>query len=301
MEQLTQTETDTHFSANDRDSLVALAGDMAFDFAEAGWCREGKELAEWVLALDPRDANAAHALAHALAENGEHAATLAFVERWLDGYPAGAPEYSHLVWHLCISKVRLGRAGEALRVYQERLDPACTPRTRLRDAAGLLWRLDLEAQLSGSHVVLPWGPVHDLAARSVQGPLNGLDAIHAAMAFAAMGDTSAATRLMWILRRQGYAGDTTASAVALPFVLGILAFGNQRYGEAARLLAPVAGELQRLGASNGQAANVLVTLDAARRKRVTARPAVGLRRSMAVEQRFNANAQPAVHSHSYWS
>jgi hypothetical protein len=247
-----------------RAALVAFAGDMAFDYAEAGWCREGKELAEWALALDPRDANAAHAMAHALAEDGEHAATAAFVERWLDGYPAGAPEYSHLAWHLGISRARLGHAGEALRVYRERLDPARTPGTRLRDAAGLLWRLHLDAALEGTRAALPWGPVRDLAARLAGAPLNGLDAIHAAMAFAAVGDAAEAMRLELTLRRQGQDGDANAEAVTLPFVRGVLAFGERRYAEAARLMAPVAAELPRLGASNGQASNVLLTLRAAR-------------------------------------
>jgi hypothetical protein len=261
--------------------LAACAADLAFDLAEDGRCREGRELARWALAHDPRDATAAHALAHALAEDGEHAGVDRFVGHWLDGYTASAPEHSHLVWHLGISLVRLGRPDRALRIYQERLDPASAPCTRLRDAAGLLWRLQVEAQLDGRYLPLPWTAVRDLAVRTIRAApdgtsgtpgMDGVDAIHAAMALAAVDDTDEAARLERCLWLQAQRGDTTAKTVTLPFVQGILAFGAGRYAAAERLIAPVAGQLRRLGASNGQSTNVLVTLEAARRHRLPRYP-----------------------------
>ena len=250
-----------------------FAGDLAFEYAEAGRWQEGQRLAERALALNPHDANAAHSLAHALGEGGHHGAVVAFLEGWLPGYPAGAPEFSNLAWHLGMSEARRSHPERALRVYHQRLDPARVPGTRLRDAAGLLWQLQL--MLDGHHQggALPWKAVADLASglvrRAVEsGVIDGLDAVFAAMAFTAAGAATEAERLVGALHRQAWQGNALAESVTLPLVRSILAFGAGAYRSAERLMASAGtGGPYRLGASNGQAANVLATMHEARRRR----------------------------------
>ena len=250
-----------------------FAGDLAFEYAEAGRWQEGQRLAERALALNPHDANAAHSLAHALGEGGHHGAVVAFLEGWLPGYPAGAPEFSHLAWHLGMSEARRSHPERALRVYHQRLDPARVPGTRLRDAAGLLWQLQL--MLDGHHRggALPWKAVADLASGLVRsavesGVIDGLDAVFAAMAFTAAGAAAEAERLVGALHRQAWQGSALTESVTLPLVRSVLAFGAGAYRSAERLMASAGtGGLYRLGASNGQAANVLATMHEARRRR----------------------------------
>jgi hypothetical protein len=240
-------------------------GDLAFELAEAGRCRAARRLAGRVLARDPGNANAAHAMAHALSEGGAHTSAAAFVAAWLRGYPPEAPEYSHLSWHLAMSELRRGRSGQALAIYHGRLDPSNAPATRLRDAAGLLWSLQLNRSRRPPPA-LPWGPVRELAARALTPRLEGTDAVHAAMAFAATEDEAGATRLTGGLAARAAAGDRLTGALVLPLVQAILAFGASDYGAARELMAPLVAHLARLGVSNGQGRVIAQTLAAACRR-----------------------------------
>jgi hypothetical protein len=216
--------------------------------------------------------------ADTLGEGGHHSTVVAFLEGWLPGYPAGAPEFSHLAWHLGMSEARLSHPERALRVYRQRLDPARVPGTRLRDAAGLLWHLHLRLGGNRRAGALPWKPVADLASglvrgANVAGAIDDLDAVFAAMAFAAAGDAAEAERLVGVLHRHACQGNAVTETVTLPLVRGVLAFGAGEYRSAERLMASAgAGGLIRLGASNGQAANVLATLHEARRQRPRCEP-----------------------------
>ena len=257
-------------------------GDSAFEAAEAGRCRLARGLAGRALARDPRDANAAHAMAHALSEDGAHGAAAGFVREWLRGYPPAAPEYSHLSWHLAMSELRRGRRDRALAVYHERLDPAAAPATRVRDAAGFLWTLQLRPHRDGGRLAALWAPVRALAttalARRPDGAggvdgVDGADAVHAAMAFAATGDAPGAAGLSAALAARAAGGDDLTAALVLPLVRAVLAFGAGDYATTRALLVPLVPHLERLGVSNGQAAVIAATLAAARRRTAHRRPA----------------------------
>jgi hypothetical protein len=244
-------------------------GDFAFEQAEAGRCRLARGMAGRALARDPRDANAAHAMAHALSADGAHGATAGFVREWLSGYPPAAPEYSHLSWHLAMSELRRGRRDRALAVYHERLDPAGAPASRLRDAAGFLWTLHLRPKRDGGRLATLWAPVRALAtaalARRPDGA-DGADAVHAAMAFAATGDAAGAAGLRAQVAAQAAGGDDLAATLVRPLVRAVLAFGAGEYATTRTLLGPLVPHLERLGVSNGQGAVIVATLAAAHRR-----------------------------------
>src|SRR5688500_11568107 len=74
--------------------------DQAFDLAEAGALAAGRKLAEQAFTLDPCGPDAAHALVHVFCEERDWIGGGSFLRGWLQDYPTGAPEASHLACHL---------------------------------------------------------------------------------------------------------------------------------------------------------------------------------------------------------
>ena len=226
-----------------------LLADRAFDLAEAGALVVGRELAERALALDPCSPDAAHSLVHVFCEERDWIGGGAFLRGWLQGYPTGAPEASHLACHLAQFELWSGRRDAARTVLHERLDARRAPGVRLRDAAAVLWRLHLAGEQG-----LPWQAARPLAEAVLADPSCPLDATHAALLLAGAGDRDGMARLVKGLRQRGAAGDRTAAEVVLPLVLGIEAFASGRFAEAARLLTLAPSRLLKLEGSNVQRA-----------------------------------------------
>jgi Tfp pilus assembly protein PilF len=239
-----------------------FGGDLAFDVAEAGHPDRAAALARRVLARHPGHAGAAHSLAHARYEAGEHAAGAAFLRAWLPGYSPQGAEHSHLVWHLALFELERGHEAAAMAVYRRALDPAVAPRRRLCDSASFLWR----RRLARPGAVLPWGPVRALAVRTATRSGSAFDDVHLAMAFAGAGDEDGMGHLLRRLRARAWTGDAVAGEVALPLSLGLDAFGREDYAAAVRHLEGAAGDVPRLGGSNAQRAVFGATLVEARRR-----------------------------------
>jgi tetratricopeptide (TPR) repeat protein len=243
-----------------------FAGDYAFDLAENGRPEQAGRLARQALRRNPRHAGAAHSLAHALFETGDHDAGAAFLRAWLPGYSPRGAEHSHLTWHLALFELGRGREAKAMAVYRRGLDPAAVPHRRLWDCASFLWR----RLLARPERPLPWQPVRALAARAAARPGSAFQDVHLAMAFAGAGDAAGMERLLGRLRARAAAGDAAAGDVALPLALGLDAFGRGAYAEAVRRLERAGPAVPRLGGSNAQRAVFAATLAEARRR--TSRP-----------------------------
>ena len=237
-------------------------GELAFDVAEAGGPAAAAAMARRVLARDPGNAPAAHALVHAHFEAGEHASGIAFLRTWLPGYSPLGAEHSHLVWHLALFELRLGHEAAAMSVYRRALDPSAVPGRRLCDSASFLWR----RHLARPEAALPWGPVRALARRESARATSAFNDVHVAMAFAGSGDGDGMGRLLRRLREQADAGEGVAGEVTLPLSLGLDAYGRGEFAAAARHLEGAAGAVPRLGGSNAQRAVFADTLTAARRR-----------------------------------
>jgi tetratricopeptide (TPR) repeat protein len=218
---------------------------------EVGRLEEARRLAERALAGNPRSANAAHALAHVCYDTGEHASGLTFLGEWLADYDDDAPYHSHLTWHLALFELARGDRARALHRYERHLGRSGDGRGRgrLLDTASLLWR----CQLAGARIdPLTWEPVRRLADHWTReaGPASAT--AHAALAYAACGDTAALDRLLSRLRGLDAGGDPLARPLMTPLVRGVAAFGAGRYEEAIAALEPIADEFVRLGGSRTQ-------------------------------------------------
>jgi tetratricopeptide (TPR) repeat protein len=231
-------------------------GAYAMAHEEIGDLEGARRLAERSLERNPRNAGAAHPLAHADYETAEHTAGARRLRSWLASYDPSAPLHSHLSWHLALFALAAGNVSHALAIYEQSIRPGATQATAsIVDAASLLWRVQL---CSDVEVEDRWANLHDLARSHRAGtPLNDT---HAALALAATGDEAVLRTLNDDLRALASRGQSVAGEVVLPLVHGIAAFGRADYPEAVRHLEAVHGQIVRIGGSNAQREVVEETL-----------------------------------------
>ena len=225
-------------------------GYNAFVHHEMNLLDDARRLAERSLELHPRNATAAHPLAHVFFESNDHAGGRGFLADWITAYDRAAPFYCHLSWHLALFELNQGNTRRVLELYDDAISPAVNhSRSTLVDSASLLWRY----QLFGCEPKrdLPWADVCTYVGKVAPTPgMAFLDA-HAALAFVAMGDADALARLISGL--ESLAADRPLVAeVMLPLARGLEAFGQGGYEDAIRWLEPLDGQLVRVGGSHAQ-------------------------------------------------
>ena len=223
-----------------------------FALGETGRLGEARRALSRSLDLNPRNANAAHFFTHLLYEEGNNAEGLVYLEDWLRSYPREAPLHCHLNWHVATWQLERGDLDAAWQTYEERVSPngSWGPAINtLTDSAAFLWRTELSGH---PRDIGRWQVVRNYALRSF--PRAGISYadVHAALAFAAAGDTQSFARLSDELREL----EQTDRLPAGPIVPALAdAFGaavNAHWGETIRLLEPVIGEHERIGGSRAQ-------------------------------------------------
>ena len=216
--------------------------------AENGAVAHGRALAERGLALRPANANAAHAVAHAMHEGGDGAAAAALLAAWLPTYDRAGTLHGHIAWHAALVALEAGDAPGALALYEAHVRPAASlgmPVNVVSDGASFLWRLG-----AYGHPV-PAALWRDVAAHAApvfpQAGFPFAD-LHMALLEAATGEDAALERRAAALEASALpAGPATAAACR-----AALAFAQGDDARCARLLAPVAGEVVRIGGSGAQ-------------------------------------------------
>jgi hypothetical protein len=136
-----------------RDLLLQLAphwGDdwwfntyLGWSLVETGDCLAGADLLDASLAVNPRNASAAHGRAHGYYEMGEAEAGLQFIDSWLSTYDPASPLHCHLAWHAAMFAFHLGDAERAMSEYAQYIQPEnahSSPMFTLIDNAAFLWR-----------------------------------------------------------------------------------------------------------------------------------------------------------------
>jgi tetratricopeptide (TPR) repeat protein len=211
---------------------------------------ESREYAERALAKHPRDAGASHSLSHVFYETNDHRSGIAFLTDWIPGYALQAPLFGHLAWHLGLFELAAGHYTRVLDVYDRYIAPSVLhSRLALADTASLLWRLQI---YGGTDRALPWQSVRETADRLAALPGYAFADVHAAMAYGAAGDEAAMQRLIAGLTTLDAQGHPLAGRVTLPIVRGLHAFSHGAYDETVRQLAPIMGEVVRIGGSHAQ-------------------------------------------------
>src|SRR5262249_52221950 len=101
-------------------------------------------MTERAFAIRRANAYAAHALLHAMFEDGSVADADALVTQWIGSYDRSGILHGHIRWHQALGALERDDATNALAIYTDVLRPAATPApplSAMSDGASLLWRL----------------------------------------------------------------------------------------------------------------------------------------------------------------
>jgi tetratricopeptide (TPR) repeat protein len=237
-----------HFDADDWWFLTY----RGWSHAENGNVTLGRALTQRGLDLRADNANAAHALSHALYEGGAHDEAERLIEGWLPRYDRAGILHGHIAWHSALGALERGDPERALAIYADHIQPSVTagmPVNVVSDTASFLWRLQ-----AYGHTV-PAGLWQAAAAYSggyFQKAGFAFADVHMALIAAATGDRAAVEQRVEALTGLIEAGALAAGPVVPAICRAALAFAEEDYTGCARILEPVAAEAVRIGGSGAQ-------------------------------------------------
>jgi tetratricopeptide (TPR) repeat protein len=235
------------------DGYGVLLGMAAFGLEECGDFFRAETFGRQAVSIDPRDGWAVHAVAHVNEMRGDLEAGIPWlVENAKDWSPDSGFAY-HNWWHLALLYLDAGNTEEVLRLYDQRVRPNPESGVVLEgiDASALLWRLHLE----GVDVRGRFQPVAAAWERCAEDAFYAFNDLHALMAFIGAGRSDLVQRTLTAMHRTAAGvGDNAeiTRAVGLPLAEGFVAFGAERYAEAAAKILAVRSVAQRFGGSHAQ-------------------------------------------------
>jgi hypothetical protein len=226
-----------------------------------GWARieSGSDVAAGIveversLSLNPRNAWAAHALAHGYYEAGNADAGAAFVSGWMPEYDRQSQLHGHLSWHLALFELARDNVARAHEIYADsiRLLVTHAPQViKLADPAAFLWRCHIYSDVApeGDH----WSEVAEYARCTFPRARMHFADLHAILADAALGDTAAARQRIGEARERLSAGSLPQGEVVPVLGEGIVAFARGDYAAAVDLIGSMLSEVPRVGGSHAQ-------------------------------------------------
>ena len=219
---------------------------------ENGGVGIGRAMTERSLGQRRENANTAHALAHAMFEQGAVEEAEAFVAGWLPIYDRAGWLHAHLSWHQALAALEQDDAERALAIYRDRIQPKVTsagPMPALADVASLLWRLGLYGHAVPRDA---WDDAAAFANRHF--PRSGLPFADMHMAFvaAATGDRAGLGARTGDMERRMEAGALPPGRIAPLICRAVAAFADGDYAGCAGLLQPALHEVVRIGGSRAQ-------------------------------------------------
>ena len=219
---------------------------------ENGNVARGRGVSERGFDLRRQNAHAAHAVLHAMFEDGSIEAADRLVDDWIPSYHRAGILHGHIRWHQALGALEHGDAARALAIYADVLQPNATqapPLNLVTDGASLLWRLS-----AYGHAVPRALWVEADATAQELFPKSSLPFadIHIALFAAATQNREAlATRLAAIEQRLAD-GKLPAGPVVPAVCRALAAFANEDYAACVQTLTPILGEVVRLGGSHAQ-------------------------------------------------
>jgi tetratricopeptide (TPR) repeat protein len=238
----------------------AILGMLAFGLEETGQYDRAEAAGRRAIELEPRNGWAQHAVAHVLEMQDRREDGIAWMRQDIARWTEESFLQVHNWWHLSLFHLGLDQVDEALALYDGPIWGASRSNFAIDivDAADLLWRL----KLRGVDVGGRFGELADVVETEPRGENAFVDS-HAVLALVGAGRLDAAAAV--IARQQGAAGDNALFVrdVGLPLMQGILAFGQDRYGEAVERLRDVRNRSARFGGSHAQRDVIDLTLIAA--------------------------------------
>ncbi len=232
----------------------------AFGLEENGDYRSAETAARNSLARNPKDVWGVHALAHVFEMEGRHEPGVSFLS-------SSSPDWEssffavHNWWHLGLYLLELGRVGDALALYHERVRAARSAEwLDIVDAAALLWRLSLY----GADVTVPATVLAADISDLVDVPVYLFNDWHAVMSFGLAGDHARNARV--IAANGRLTAPTNRRAARRPglrLLEAFAAFAAGEPGTTVDLLIDIRPEAPAVGGSHAQRDVIDLTLIAA--------------------------------------
>ncbi len=229
-----------------------LDSHYAIALSELGHWNEARRRIERSLAMEPRNAFAAHSMTHLQYETGEPEASIAFLREWLSGYPRNGAFRGHLSWHLALALLGEGRVTEGFGLFEDAFAAEDYPGpkvVKLMDAASYLWRVELAGHPRDE---ARWRVVHEFAHQAFPRPGMAYADWHVALTDAVAGDADAAEARAQELLDLASAGRYPAGAGMAAVARGMAAFERKDYATAIAALQPVLPERERFSGSRAQ-------------------------------------------------
>lgn len=229
-----------------------LDGHYALALSELGHWREARSRVERSLAAEPRNAPAAHSLAHIQYETGEPEESITFLRGWLAGYPQNGAFRGHLSWHLALVLLGEGRVSEGFALYEDAFAAETYPGpkvVKLMDAASYLWRAELAGHPRDE---ARWRSLHAFAHQAFPRPGMAYADWHVALADAVAGNAEAAEARARELADLAAAGRYPAGPGMAAVARAVTAFERKDYAAAIAALEPVLPERARFSGSRAQ-------------------------------------------------
>ncbi|MGY3618477.1 tetratricopeptide repeat protein [Bradyrhizobium sp. USDA 10063] len=224
---------------------------LGWSRTEAGDVVTGRDTTERAYRMKPANASAAHALSHALFEQGDATEGRAFLSGWLPAHDRVSFLQGHLAWHLALIALEDGDTDGALDIYERHIRPhgrPYPPLNILTDTASLLWRLSLTGKTGlESH----WQEVAAYGDKFFPKAGAHFADVHQALAAAAASGGALEVRLAEMEARHAE-GKLAPGASAIGLCRGTQAFASGDNDGAVRILEPLMPELVRIGGSHAQ-------------------------------------------------
>lgn len=220
--------------------------------AENGAVALGRSLATRGFDLKQANANGAHAVSHAMFEDGSGAEAERFIQDWLPGYDRAGVLHGHIAWHQALAALERGDAAEALSIYQRFVHPSASsglPINIMTDTVSLLWRLEAYGHAVPREL---WDEAALYADEKFPAPGHAFIDVHLGLAEAASGQTDRLGRRIEALTRLVEAGSLAAGPVVPGLCRAALSFSEGRYAQCAAILEPLSAEVARVGGSGAQ-------------------------------------------------
>ena len=232
-----------------------ILGMQAFGFEECNQFERAEETARAALEIEPRDGWSVHALTHVMEmQNRYQEGQQLLRSRENDWAPDNGFAF-HNWWHLALFHIEQEDFAGALKLYDEQiLASASDVSLQLADASALLWRLHLQ----GVDVAERWNNLARLW-REKTDTENGYYAfndLHALIAMVGAGQIQQAREVLQAVKAAATGNPPLtammASSIGIPSCSAIIAFGEQRYGDAVKNLLGIRTIANRFGGSNAQ-------------------------------------------------
>lgn len=213
---------------------------------------KGRAMTERSLGLREANANAVHALLHAMFEDGSLEDADALVDRWIPAYDRSGILHGHIRWHQALGALEHGDAARALKVYGDVLQPSVThapPLNAITDGASLLWRLQVYGHAVPDGL---WAEAGEFAQRAFPRSSIPFADVHMALFAAATGNQAALEERLAVIEQRLADGKLPAGPVVPALFRAMNAFAAGDYRACVTQLSPLLDEVVRIGGSHAQ-------------------------------------------------